>query len=326
MAKSKKITPCNVPKTVNDLIEEGVKLNQIPGGSNLMNTSVTDECAKFAPNANNLHTICNGDAYIVLGSDRPNTKASGYGAVSNRAASIDLVAGRMSATTRSKQQLKTKMAVGPSFEADAARVFISQLSKVDLNFGIARTAREGEVEQPRSTVAIKSDMTRIIGRSGVKIVTGKMKGKNEKNSLGGKIGIPNPPILLMAGNVSDVKTYAPTQLMKRFGIPGDEISDLQPVVLGDNTKDALRGLGRIVEQLHGAVFKLVLIQTGFNAVLGIDPIRPWIPAGASTAVTQTITQVLNSLYHSRVNKIMWEVNYLEPYGYKYICSRNVKTT
>jgi len=306
-------------------LKEGTKFNITPTDSGLFHTDAPMPYIRY-DKAPNERVLCKQDAYIVLGSDRPNTKASGYGAVSNRAASIDLVVGRMSATTRSKQQLKTKMAVGPSFEADAARVFISQLSKVDLNFGIARTASEGEVEQPRSTVAIKSDMTRIIGRSGVKIVTGKMKDKDEKNSLGGKIGIPNPPILLMAGNVADVKTYEPTQLMKRFGIPGGTVRDLQPLVLGDNTRDALRGLGKLVAQLNGALFKLVLVQTGYNAVLGIDPLRPWVPAAGATAVTQTLVQVLNSLYHNRVNKTVWEVTHLEPYGYKYICSRNVKTT
>ena len=49
---------------------------------------------KAAPNE---HVIQNEGSYIVLGTDRPDGTASGYGAMgSNRANSIDLVVGRMS--------------------------------------------------------------------------------------------------------------------------------------------------------------------------------------------------------------------------------------
>ena len=36
--------------------------------------------------------------------------------------------------------------------------------------------------------------------------------------------------------------------------------------------------------------------------------------------------VLGSLFHTRINSIMYEMNYLWPFGYKYICSTNVKLT
>jgi hypothetical protein len=38
----------------------------------------------------------------------------------------------------------------------------------------------------RSGIGIKADGVRVIGREGIKLVTGRMQGTNEKNSVDGK--------------------------------------------------------------------------------------------------------------------------------------------
>ena len=75
----------------------------------------------------NEKVIQNGGSFIVLGTDRPNTKASGKGAGgSSRASSIDLVVGRM-ASARKGEGPKSGTYVDNSFTADAARIYITGL-------------------------------------------------------------------------------------------------------------------------------------------------------------------------------------------------------
>ena len=180
--------------------------------------------------------------------DRPVDSASGYGGKgSNRSQTIDIVVGRMSsargglgpAATLTIDEDDTAglmygyvqgdpvAVVENSFAADAARIYISQMTDVDSNFGLA----EGQVgkKDARSAVAIKADGVRIIGREGVKIVTGRSHAfsgvgqHGELLSTGGSIKQPAPPIELIAGN-------------------NDKY--LQGVARGENVRDALRQLGR----------------------------------------------------------------------------------
>jgi hypothetical protein len=58
---------------------------------------------------------------------------------------------------------------------------------------------------------------------------------------------------------------------------------------------------------------------------GVSPFA-WHGAAVSAAVPQSLSYVMNSLYHTRANAKMWRMNYLVNPGYRYICSENVKTT
>jgi len=329
MAKSKKLIPRNTRRTVNDLIDQGVRINQIPAGSNLMNTSVTDECAKFMPNANNIRTICKGDAYIVLGADMPSNFLSGFGGKGAKSPTIDLVVGRMSSINDGDGP-EPGQKVGNSFFTDAARIYISQLTKVDKNFGIANEYKLfGRPDEAivGSAISIKADSVRLIGREGVKIVTGKADGvklgpDGELNSRGGKIKTPAPPIWLLAGNN-----------ISRRKIPGGKflaassVNTLQPVVLGENTVDCIRELGDLVDELANIVQNMSLLQQSLNTVLGVTPLAHHATAvGATTPFT--LQSVITSLHMTRASIAMWELNYVSKRskGYKYICSENVMTT
>jgi hypothetical protein len=262
-------------------------------------------------------------AYLVFGTDRPGTMFSGNGALGyDGAYQIDLVVGRMATGGKEGEGLPGGEHVGNSVAADAARITISQLTDIDKN---AHLAQGHEPPAPnRSGILVKADAVRIVGRDGVRIITGPMQGvtgysEGEPNSLGGKIR--NPTIELVAGNHTEDRVV--------FGglfNPKERIRGLQPVPLGWVLRDALAEFNGIVDDMHGALFAVVASQIVFNAILGIDPLRPWIPPASVATVTTQLSFAMESLWHIRVNSFFWRMNYLYPFGYKYICSRNVKTT
>ena len=216
---------------------------------------------------------------------------------------------------------KNCLTTGPNFNADAARIYISRLTDVDLYFGI--DVAQPSAQKGLSGIGIKADQVRIVGREGIKIVTGAMRSDKgtEVNSLGGKIPVA-PKIDLMAGN--DVKV-------------------LQPIVKGDNLNACLLELGGFVDSNSSRIEMLenalVSVMTGLTAEPFLATTKVLGP------VVTTAVQVFgkNPGYHSRINKTLWEVNYLTrpdtdridiihgkdlpaiP-GAKYICSTNVRAS
>ena len=179
----------------------------------------------------------------------------------------------------------------------------------------------------RSGIGIKADAVRVIGREGVKIVTGEGDSvtgyglTGETNSLGGKIIKPAPSIDLMAGNNSgEYITFG-----GMFN-PIETINILQPAVKGDFARDAFLELGNVIDDLWACTYALTLSQILFNAVLGISFFEPWRAGMSTWTVSAQLNWVMNSMYHTRTNKTFWEYNYLNASGYKYICSRNVNLT
>ena len=150
--------------------------------------------------------------------------------------------------------------VGNSFEADAARIYISELTDIDKNFGVTE-GKSGEMKD-RSGIGIKADGVRIIGREGVKIVTGRAGGTGEKNSL--------------------------------------------------------------IRQRSNAEF---IFNAAINIAMALPgPLQGAAISAAFAAYFASIGKTQYSMYQFFINKALWDINYLEPYGYRYIESRNVKTT
>jgi hypothetical protein len=315
-------------------IKENKNLNTTPPNSGIMHmNNWIDEAGAQYKNAPNEKIISKNGAFVVLGTDRPTSEASGYGAKgSSRAASIDLVVGRMS-SARGGKGVKDGTFVDNNFAADAARIYISQQTDIDTNFGIV----EGSVGNPRarSAVGIKADGVRIFGREGIKIVTGKGNAwrgfalKGETNSLGGKISQPAPGIELIAGNNVEPRE------VRGFSGRKETIETLQPVAMGYNTRDSLRELSDVLDDILGAIINFALIQTAINTqtatAFASSAVFP--PHGAAAGAIGTSnavglpSQVLNPLYQARLTKTYdWELNYLYPFSYKWICSRSVKTT
>jgi|TARA_R110000824_G_scaffold100435_2_gene238814 hypothetical protein len=272
--------------------------------------------------AQNERVMTSMGAWIVLGTDRPNSLRSGYGAWgADKAASIDLVVGRQ-ASAREGKGPKSPSWINNDFAADAARIYISQLADIDRYFGLARGVSPQSVA--RSAVAIKADAVRLIGREGVKIVTGGSQGvegwtSGEPTSHGGKIVQPAPAIELIAGNKITNRKFLRIDPPRRELVPG-----LQGIALGYNTRDAMRELADIVDSTIGACNNVAEILVSVVTALGVKhPIA--LGAVSAQAALRTIVQGNASMYHLRGKLNIWRYNHLTPFGYKCIWSRNVKT-
>jgi len=290
-------------------LKQGKKLNVTPSDSGLFHT-VPPECPrvrfKKAANEKIVKSNHKQDASIVFGTDRPADVRSGYGRDAMRANSIDLVVGRMASAFGGKGP-KDGSLVDNSFFADAARIHISQLTDIDKNFGLASKLLGPSIG--RSGIGIKADGVRIIGREGVKIVTGKADGvtgfggKGETNSLGGKL-LPAPGIELIAGNNTE---------------------HLQPVIKGRNLRECLTDLVDLIRQIISSLQNHVRLGQIMNGVAGcpIAGVRATVSAIVQALTPFWVGQALNN---SRTNIVFWSINYLHPSGKKYICSRNVRAT
>jgi hypothetical protein len=308
-----------VPTTPEDRLNVGGAVNRAMGG--IMHTALPRPTVSY-DKADDEKVVSNGDAYMVFGSDRPGTKASGFGAQGAPSATIDLVVGRM-ASAFGGEGPREGMQVSPNFAADAARIYISQLTDLDTNFGIA-TGHLG-AERPRSGIGIKADHVRIIGREGVKIVTGGMQGvkgyppfKGETNSLGGKPE-SSPRIDLIAGNNTGKR-----KVWGGIENPIDRIDYLQPIIKGENAVKCLDELSEFIEDLLSLVLNLSIITSLCFAFMGV--IKFPLSAITVPAVTLINNFVTSTIFTTRIKKVNWEFNYLNNNAQRYICSRNVSAT
>ena len=287
--------------------------------SGLMNSTPIEPRVNFIAGQGDTTIGPTGDCQIVFGRDRPASLPSGYGGDGATGANaMDIVVGRVSSANP-----KDGTAASPNIGGDAARIYISQLTDIDLNFGLA-PGQSGELTGV-SGIGIKADGVRIIGRRGVKIVTGRsfsFKGvglDGETDSRGNPIKNPAPPIELIAGNYDQ-----PSPSKKTVGI--QQVNSLQGVAKGENVSDALGELSQVVEELQGAVFNIALLQTIYNATNSVDYFRPWMANVGARTSQEFINRIINSIWHSRINNILWQVNYTKPYGRKWVASRNVFST
>ena len=253
--------------------------------------------------------VANGqnNVQIVVGRDRPSTLLSGYGGRGDtQAGSIDIVIGRMSANPQESDKDNKKIFVDPDFEKDAARIHISQKTDVDKNFSIVDGTVGNSIA--RSGVGIKADSVRIIGREGVKIVTQ----VDQKNSLGGDINATKG-IDLIAGN---------------------DDSDLQPLVKGNNLLEILRIVVDDIRRLNGMINSLATKQVALDATLAahthvtVSAAGPGVAAPSielAIAATADAAQIASLDFPSHAssmsNSISSEMDYLKPGGSKYIISK-----
>mgnify|MGYP003635587504 FL=1 len=223
---------------------ESVKM--VPTDSGVFHTNVPMKGLNFKL-GDGESVIEHGGCYITFGRDRPGTLFSGFGARGVQdAATIDLVVGRGSGAKKGEGPAPNQV-VSNMFSADAARIYISQLTKIDQNFGIA-SGVPGR-HNPSSGIGIKADDIRIIARKSFKLCTGRADGveghgsRGEPNSMGGRASIA-PTIELIAGNYSDSR-YVYGGLYN----PIEGVPYLQHAVKGDNLIKALTEMNEILGAL-----------------------------------------------------------------------------
>jgi hypothetical protein len=244
--------------------------------------------------------IDKGNSYIVLGKDRPESRMSGYGGRGDTGANaIDIVVGRMGSNVADEDKDGKRLHVDPNFELDAARIHISQKTDIDKNFGL----KEGNIGnfKGRSGIGVKADGVRIMGREGIKLVTG----LDDENSQGGQ-NQSVKGIDLMAGN---------------------DDSDLQPLLKGDNTAKAIEELAKRIKKLYSILENFLSDQLSFNLALAnhshpptAGPSPTAISAGNISATKELVNAVV-SMPPERFNMEAFSYKYLEPIGDDYIKSR-----
>lgn len=317
-------------KSLDTLVNEKAPINIVPTNSGIFQTETEIPGICFIPSIGSLK-IENRNSYIVFGKDMPSTIASGYGGKgASNCDTIDIVVGRMSSVnyiSRAEETSSGCTVVTNNFGADAARIYISQLTDIDKNFGIS----EGKTGllKARSAVGIKADGVRLIGREGVKIVTGKSLFENfgsdgELNSQGGKIKKPAPKIEFIAGN-----NIEPVEARGGLFRKKETIQTLQPLVKGHNLRDCLLEMTQQIHKLNSALSNFAMTQVAFNSAVSVNlfPANSAHFASAGTASSiKIINQVIANLNTQRVNTSLFELDFLDNFGYKYICSKNVTTT
>lgn len=312
------------PTIPEDRLSQGLPVNGATMG--VMHSAHVPQPRVIFDKAANEKVISNQNAYIVFGTDRPTTKASGFGAIGAISDTIDIVVGRL-ASARGGKGPCDEVYTGNNFAADAARIYISRLTDLDTNFGIA-TEKTG-APPARSGIGMRADHVRIMGREGVKIITGGMQGVKgygrggETNSLGGKIESA-PRIDLIAGNNVGIRRVRGGQYN-----PIDKIEYLQPVIKGENMVRCLEELSDVLDSVLAAILNLAIATSmGFTAVASAASSRRLfgVSTAASSPIPMIVSFVTSPTYQTRIKKINWETNYLNSNAHRYICSRNVRAT
>tara|TARA_A100001391_G_scaffold200451_1_gene185066 strand:- start:10446 stop:11411 length:966 start_codon:yes stop_codon:yes gene_type:complete len=263
---------------------------------------IQSECEEVISGQNN--------TWIVLGRDRPASIASGHGGDgSTGAGSIDICVGRASREAKDSTEDGKPLYVDNDFKADAARIYISQKTAVDKNFGL-RPGFQGSAF-PRSAIALKADLVRIVARENIKLVTR----TDDVNSQSGAVGIIGG-IDLIAGN---------------------DDKDMQPLVKGHNLRELLFYMIQDIASVTQMVHDIVLTQQVFEGILATHthiavgpppvsaPIGIALPSGelaiaAAVKSCKTLIQDYPSHIMSVINNIMLRFKYITPGIGSYICS------
>lgn len=261
--------------------------------------TIAEPVPKFVQSKSENVITGQNNSWIVLGRDRPASRLSGYGGIGDtQCASIDLVVGRMA------HKPKSDAWVDPNFKIDAARIYISQKTDIDENFGLA-SGKVGN-STTRSGIGIKADGIRIVAREGIKLITG----TDISNSQGGDV---------------DTKTGIDI-------IANNDDSDLQPMVKGNNLAEALDQLVAKIEELSGILSAFLDSQMEYNSAVATHthispffgimgpPSEATISSGVKTSINK-FTNCVMGLKAFKVNLVSFKNEYIRVFGQKYINSK-----
>jgi len=243
--------------------------------------------------------------FIILGRDRPTDLQSGYGGKGDtHAGRVDIIVGMSGQQAREVEKQKdteTFVDTNPNVYLDASRIYISQKTDIDDNFQLV----PGRVGNPtsRSAIAMKSDGIRIIGREGIKLVTG----TDKMNSQGVKIS-----------TISGIDLIA-----------GNDDTLLQPIPKGSNLVDSLDGMLVLIGSLTNIVTDLTINQAqlivnllAHTHISLVGPTTPSLDFAAFGSLRLfDDTQIVTKLVAAQTNLATHKAKYHLPAGKGYINSR-----
>ena len=259
------------------------------------------------------------NAFIIIGNDRVSKPHTGYGGKGHtQCDAIDIVAGLGGHEPREINSDDEDVYTNPNFFVDSARIYISQKTDVDKNFGIGEFGkREKDSDDDKdddnlgkfggkSAIAAKADNIRMIGRESIRLVTG----TDDKNSQGGDC-LAKSGIEIIAMN--DTKA-------------------LQPMVLGDNLLKLLDllvdNIASVTKMMHGYTkYQMKMNQAVANHV-HLSPFfaLPTLPsqqaiAGGIQSDIETTSRTEFSVLKELTNCTGIRANYLTESGENFVLSR-----
>jgi hypothetical protein len=246
--------------------------------SGIANTKKTEAIPHYIQtNVESIFSSVGVNASIVIGKDRPASSVTGHGGVGDsKCSTIDIVAGRSSLYLVEENQSGQLIYTNPNHKADAARIYISEMTDVDDNFELV----DGSVgnSKNKSAIAMKADGIRIIARDGIKLVT-----KTDFANSKGKEVLQNSGINIIALN--------------------DE-STLQPMVLGDNLVNCLTDLIKEVDAIQSRLHDFVVEQQKFNDKVATHVHVSNFPGTPTLPAAETMIQNLQLTFKKLINQDM----------------------
>lgn len=255
------------------------------------------------------------NTYIVFGRDRPGAKSSGYGGMgASHAGAISIVAGRMGQNAADFDKNGDRLYADPDHKTDAAFIYISQKTDIDKNLQIkpAQPPPANDVgfiaatgwaqSEAKSGIVLKADNVRMIARQKIKLITG-----------------------------TDNKLSTGADSLAVYGIDliaGNDPSDSQAIVKGENLRKCLIELKEQLSLLNGTVAAYVGYQLEFNvAALNhyhLDPGPGQLPVSKTNLTpndmlalsgpainTRIITRTISTLKNQKTNLNVIETTYLQ---------------
>jgi hypothetical protein len=198
------------------------------------------------------------NSYVIFGKDRIGPLDNGHGSIPNtHCGKIDLVAG-MSGILAREQAENDPVKTNTNAFLDAARVYISQKTDIDAQFGLAAGFVGNSVA--KAGIAIKADAVRIIGREGIKLVT--------------FTDVSNAPGISTMASKGGIDIIANND----DGLTKKGVKKLQPLVKGDNLVHALNFLAGLINDVNSNMTQFLMLQTKFNIATAAHMHPPLLPS------------------------------------------------
>jgi hypothetical protein len=246
------------------------------------------------------------NSHIVLGKDRKNDPWTGYGGRGNsNSGMIHLVAGHFGSSIGLYSEDKNNPSkANPDFSLDSSYIYISQTADIDDYLGLKDGKVGNSIE--KSAIAIKADDVRIIGERGIKLVTRRFSQDSKRKNIIKLTGID-----LIAGN---------------------DDSDLQPIVKGENAIKSLKKMTNLFELLLDTLMEAIYHQSEANSAIANHDHLSNIPGDSTTKSFAMNPKVLKASYVFteitnkkldllRKDLSIFKETYLENTGELYIASR-----
>ena len=306
-----------LPQTMQIIAEGGI--DNLNPSANITNGVFGDPMLEAIPKyirAQNERVVSQGNSHIVLGRDRPASRASGYGGQGHTgASSIDLVVGRGGPSPNATSN------VDPNFRSDGARIYISQKTDIDTNFNLADGV-QGNMTA-RSGIGIKADAVRVVGTDGIKLVT-RAEPQNSKDGTASYNGIE----LIACNDETDIQSIVKGEnLVEALTQLEARLSELSSIVL-NHLKDQLQFNMKVASHTHSATttgagiganaggpISTIVTTTGTTL-----PSVSLVPAGVQASM-DALSGMLDNYKHRINTNIIWKTKYLNSASSKYICSK-----